>query len=142
MRYTSAFISTFISILLLASCKINQRSHGEKVGKWIYKDKIQDEVLISKGRYKNDFEKGIWKEYLNGSLVCKKKYKNGICYTTEYHLNGKIKAFGISKMEVEDENLHWFLSDEWKFYDEKGHYLGSRFYEFGAPIATTLDTIN
>lgn len=136
------FILVFFCTCLLSGCKTNQRKNGEKTGNWIYKDHVSDGLLISKGRYKHDFEKGTWREYSNKKLVSKKRYKNGICYTTDYHLNGKKMSEGISKLEIDSTNMHWFLSGEWKFYDENGTYLGSQFYERGTPVATTLDTLN
>jgi hypothetical protein len=127
---------------MFSGCKINQKKNGEKTGRWMYKDNVLNEVIISKGRYKHDFEIGTWKEYSNKKLISKKRYKNGICYTTDYHLNGKIEAKGISKLEIDSTTTHWFLSGEWKFYNEKGAYLGSKFYDTKAPIATTIDTTN
>lgn len=129
MSLIRIFILAFLCTCLLSSCKTNQRKNGEKTGKWIYKDHVSDGVLISKGRYKHDFEKGTWKEYNDKKLLSKKRYKDGICYTTEYHFNGKKKAEGISKLEKDGKNLHWYLSGEWKFYDEKGKYIASKFYE-------------
>ncbi len=113
---------------LFASCKTNQLKNGKKTEKWIYKDLVLKDLIISKGRYKHDIEIGTWREYNNKKLVSKKKYKNGICYTTDYHLNGKVRAKGISKVEIENSKMHWFLLGEWKFYDENGNYLGSKFY--------------
>lgn len=123
----------FSCTFLLTSCKINQRKNGEKTGRWIYKDHVSNEIIISKGRYKHDFEKGTWKEFNNKNLISQKKYKNGICQTTEYHFNGNKRAEGISKLELEGKNLHWYLFGEWKFYDEAGKYLGSEFYEKSIP---------
>lgn len=91
----------------------------------------------SRGRYKKDFEVGTWKDYIGKELNSKRKYKDSICYTTEYHKNGKIRAIGISKMIVEDQHLHWFLSGEWKFYDNDGVLLGTKIYEKGEPILET-----
>ena len=118
----------FTCICLFSSCKINQRENGEKTGKWIYADRVLEDLVISKGRYKHDFEIGTWREYSNKKLVCKKRYRNGICYTTEYHPNGKRRAKGISKLELEGIKLHWYLLGEWKFYDEAGNYIDSKFY--------------
>lgn len=117
-----------ICICLLTSCKTNQRINGEKTGRWIYKDLVLDDLIISKGRYKHDFEIRTWREYSNEKLISKKKYKNGICHTTDYHPNGKKSAIGISKVELDDAKLHWYLLGEWKFYDESGKYKDSKFY--------------
>lgn len=122
---------------LFLSCKINQRKNGLKTGRWIYKDTIMSVISESKGRYQRDFEVGTWKDYIGERLITKRKYKDSICHTTEYHKNGKIRAVGVSKMIVEDKNLHWFLSGEWKFYDSEGVLLGTKMYEKGNPITET-----
>lgn len=126
-----------ICICFLSSCKINQRKNGQKVGRWVYKDTVLDVIAISKGRYINGFEVGTWKDYLGKNLNTKRKYKDSICYTTEYHKNGKIRATGISKMIVDSTTIHWFLSGEWKFYDSEGVLLGTKIYEKGEPILET-----
>lgn len=89
MKAIRVFTVLIICTCLLSSCKTNQRKNGAKTGRWIYKDQISDGFLISKGRYKNDFEKGTWREYSNKKLVSKKRYKKGICYTIDYYLSGK-----------------------------------------------------
>ena len=133
----------FIKILVIAicisfaSCKINQRKNGLKTGKWVYDDKLLDVSMKSKGRYKNDFETGTWKEYIGNRLISKKKYKDSICFTKDYHDNGKIRAIGVSKMIVEGNTIHWFLSGEWKFYNSEGVLLGTKIYEKGTPIQET-----
>ena len=68
-----------------------------KTGRWVYKDTFMGITSESKGRYKKDFEVGTWKDYIGNKLNTKRKYKDSICYTTEYHKNGKIRAFGIQK---------------------------------------------
>lgn len=122
---------------LFLSCKINQHKNGLKTGRWVYKDTFMSVISESKGRYKKDLEVGIWKDFVGESLITKRKYKDSICHTTEYHKNGQIRAVGVSKMIVEDKNLHWFLSGEWKFYDSEGVLLGTKMYEKGIPVTET-----
>ena len=124
-------------LLIFSSCKINQTKNGEKTGRWIYKDSILNIVSKSKGRYKNGFEVGTWKDYLGEGLITKRKYKDSVCYTTDYHHNGQIRAVGISKMITDSTTIHWFLSGEWKFYDSEGVLLGTKIYEKGEPILET-----
>lgn len=133
----SIILSILILTLTLTSCKINQRKNGAKTGRWIYKDAFLNSVLKSKGRYKNDLEVGTWKEYTNKRLTAKHKYRDSLCYTEEYHRNGKIRAIGISKMIADSTTIHWFLSGEWKFYDKDGVLLGTKIYEKGEPILET-----
>ena len=135
MNFSKMVILLFC--LSFVSCKINQRKNGLKTGKWVYDDKLLNVSMKSKGRYKNDFETGTWKEYVGDRLTSKKKYKDSICYTKDYHKNGKIRAIGVSKMIVEGNTLHWFLSGEWKFYDSEGVLLGIKVYEKGMPILET-----
>ena len=142
MHSTLKIVLFLIFSIVLSGCKINQKKKSEKTGRWIYKDNVVDEVIISKGRYKHDFEIGTWKEYSNQKLISKKRYRKRICYTTDYHSNGKVKAKGVSKLEIESTTAHWFLDKEWRFYDDNGTYLGATTYEKGTPISTTLDTIN
>lgn len=131
------YLIPLLLILILSSCKVNQRKNGEKTGRWIYKDTIMGILSESRGRYKNGFEVGTWKDYSSNRLLSKKKYKDSICYTTEYHSNGKIRAIGVSKMIADSTNIHWFLSGEWKFYDNDGILLGTKTYEKGEPILET-----
>lgn len=137
MKATQVLTLLIICSSLFLSCKTNQRKNGLKTGRWIYKDTFMNVTSESKGRYKKDFEVGTWKDYIGKTLLSKRKYKDSICYTTEYHKNGQIRAIGISKMIIEDDNLHWFLSGEWKFYDSEGVLLGTKIYEKGNPITET-----
>ena len=84
-----------------------------------------------------NYEVGTWKDYIGKELNSKRKYKDSICYTTEYHKNGKIRAVGISKMISDSATIHWFLSGEWKFYDNDGVLLGTKIYKKGEPILET-----
>jgi antitoxin component YwqK of YwqJK toxin-antitoxin module len=137
MNQLRVFFVTLSCICLLSSCRINQRKNGEKVGRWVYKDTFIGISSESKGRYKKDFEVGVWKNFVSKRLVTKRKYKDSICYTTDYHSNGEIRSFGISKMILENGKLHWFLSIEWKFYDSEGILLGTKIYEKSEPILET-----
>jgi antitoxin component YwqK of YwqJK toxin-antitoxin module len=137
MNSTRIFAAALCLFCLLSSCKINQRKNGEKVGHWIYKDTFMGSTSESKGRYKKDFEVGKWRHYVGEKLFSKRVYKDSICYTTDYHKNGVIRSFGISKMILEEGNLHWFLSGEWKFYDSEGVLLGTKIYEKGEPTFET-----
>ena len=141
MQFYKAVFSTLIYALAISSCKTNQKTNGEKTGCWIYKDRILDAVLLSKGKFKHGIEKGTWREYSTNKIVSKKKYKVTICYTTDFYSNRGVKARGISKLEIDSNTIHWFLHGEWKFYNEKGLYIGYKFYNSGTPIANTLDTI-
>ncbi|MDR6969231.1 antitoxin component YwqK of YwqJK toxin-antitoxin module [Flavobacterium arsenatis] len=131
------YLFPLLFVLLFSSCKINQRKNGEKTGRWIYKDTVMGIPSKSKGRYKNGFEVGTWKDYLSNRLLTKRKYKDSICHTTEYHANGNIRAIGVSKMIVDSTTIHWYLSGEWKFYDNDGVLLGTKIYEKGEPILET-----
>jgi antitoxin component YwqK of YwqJK toxin-antitoxin module len=125
--------------LYLLTVKLPHKSAEKwrKVGRWVYKDTFMGISSESKGRYKKDFEVGVWKDFVSKRLVTKRKYKDSICYTTDYHSNGEIRSFGISKMILANGKLPWFLSGEWKFYDSEGILLGTKIYEKSEPILET-----
>ena len=57
-----------ISVLILASCKVNGYRNGLRTGLWVTQDDSGKLGLKSKGRYKNDIEKGSWKYFNNDTL--------------------------------------------------------------------------
>lgn len=115
-----------VSVFILISCNANYNQY-EKIGKnqvrtgmWIEKDSAENGWFISKGKYKNNQKKGVWKTYFNDQLMQKDKIKDSIIKTKWYHPNGKIKARGQSKHIIKENVSHWFLSGNWNFYDENG----------------------
>lgn len=59
-------------------------------------------------KYRNNQEIGTWKYYNNNKLVRKEKYCNTTCKTRFYHNNGKLQKKGYTKLEVNNDSLHWY----------------------------------
>lgn len=124
---------SILLILLLATvaCKTNQTHNKLKVGKWIYTDTVNAICYKSIGKYHKNIEKGTWKSFEGDKLVKTEKYKNGICYTKSYHHNGQLASEGKTKLSENETESHWFYFDQWKFYDESGKLLETKFYTEG-----------
>ncbi len=118
-----------VLILATVSCKTNQTRHKLKVGKWIYADTINNIIYKSVGKYHKNLEKGTWKSFENRKLVKTEKYENGICFTKAYHQNGQLASEGKTKLSETETESHWYYYDQWKFYDESGKLIETKFYE-------------
>lgn len=110
--------------------------NGERHGKWVHLDTIDNIIYKSVGRYKKGIEQKKWKQYNGKKLVRLERYKDSICYTQYFHDNGKISSEGKSKMTVSEKEIHWFYIGNWKFYDEDGKLLGTNIYNNGELIQT------
>jgi len=122
-----------LALLFLQSCTTNQKLNGEKVGRWVYQTKIdQNTREVVRGRYnKNGFQKGTWRYRYNGKLYKKQQFKDSIAYTTYYHPNGKIAEKGQMKLRSTASGLHYFYFDSWFIYDTKEQLIYVRHYELG-----------
>lgn len=129
-RYLNIFI-LFSASFLLSNCKTNRFVNKERAGKWIYIDTINGVVYKSVGKFKKGIEKKKWRSYADGKYVKKEKYKNGICYVTNYYPSGKIASKGKTKLIITDKLAHWFYYDYWYFYDESGALVATNFYADG-----------
>ena len=125
-----------IFYVVLISCKINRVKNGEREGKWVHIDTIDNVVYRSIGRYRKGIEQKTWKQFSGKKLVRLEKYKNGLCFTQYFHDNGKVSSEGKSKMVVSEKEIHWFYTDAWKFYDENGKLIGTNIYREGDLIET------
>ena len=124
-----------ISVLTLASCKVNGYRNGLKHGLWINKDVDGEITQKSRGRFKNGTEIGIWK-YKNGKDLYKKEKYNGTTATVKfYHPNKKIMARGITQMELNGKLLHWYYHGDWKYFDTQGKLLKVVTYKKGNLVA-------
>lgn len=126
----------FLFAFLFTSCKINRFKNGEREGKWVHFDTIDNVIYKSVGRYKKGLEQRKWKQFSGNKLVRLEKYKNGICFTQYFHDNGKVSSEGKSKMVITEKEIHWFYIEDWKFYDEKGNLIGTNIYRDGDLIQT------
>lgn len=130
------YLLPLLFLLLLSSCKINRFKNGEREGKWVHFDTIDHVIYKSVGRYKKGMEQKKWKQFSGKKLVRLEEYKDSICFTKYYHENGKVSSEGKSKMVVSEKEIHWFYTEDWRFYDEKGILIGTNIYENGELIET------
>jgi len=122
----------FVTMLILTCCKINQFKNKQKTGRWVYRDTVNGIAYESKGRYKKDIEKKIWKYYANQKLIKKEQYQNNnLCEVTTYHENGKIASEGKTKLVITTSETHWCYFNEWHFYDKMGKLVEIKKYADG-----------
>jgi len=107
--------------------------HGEKVGRWVYKTKIDNKNKdVVRGRYDNNgLQKGAWRYRYNGKLYKKQQFKNDIAYTTYYHQNGKIAERGQTKLASTESSLHYYYFGSWFIYNTQEHLTHVRHYDYG-----------
>lgn len=131
-------IITYALILALSGCKTNRTINHDRVGKWVYKDTVNGILYKSKGRYKKSIEIKTWKYFANHKLIKKEKYKNGICYITNYNQQGKIESMGQSIMVDENNETHWYYFGEWKFFNKNQELIAIKKYEKGVLISEVV----
>lgn len=130
--------AAYIFILFCCfGCKINQTKNHLREGRWIEKYELDSLKYVSKGRFRHDEEIRTWKYRANKKLIKKEVYKNGICYVTNYHPNGKIASIGKTTSQRTETERHWFYFGDWNFYNENGKLESIRYYEKGELINET-----
>ena len=129
----------FSTCFLFLNCKTNQIVNKQKHGKWIYKDTINDVFYKTVEKYKKGIEQKTWRYYANEKIIKREKYKNGICYVTNYYPSGKIESKGKTKLVITDKLAHWFYFDYWYFYDEKEQLVDTKFYADGVLLGETKE---
>jgi hypothetical protein len=125
-----------IRLLLLLCCvflfscktKINQyvkddHDTDKRNGKWREEYSSNECVLIATGKYKKGEKIGVWKMFSNDKLFQKDKIRRDITKTKKYFPNGKIMEKGQSKLEISQNERHWFYFGDWKFYNDIGELL-------------------
>ena len=124
-----------ISVLILASCKVNGYRNGLRTGLWVTQDDSGKLGFKSKGRYKKDIEKGFWK-YKHGKDLYKKEKYNGTTSTVRfYHPNSKIAATGMTMVDFNGIELHWYYHGNWKYFDTQGKPFKVVTYKKGNLVA-------
>ena len=138
-----------ISVLTLASCKVNGYRNGLRTGLWVTQDDSGKLGFKSKGRYKKDIEKGFWKYFNNDTLYQKDKYRGNRGKVFLYHPNQKVRAKGKTKLELNGKLLHWYYNGDWKYFDTQGKLVKVVTYKKGNLVAevpsnkpTTIKPIN
>ena len=127
---------------LVASCKVNQTRNGLKTGLWVTKDGNGKAGYKSRGRYRKDKEKGIWKYFYNDTLYQKDRYSGNNARVRFYHPNKKIRASGKTSMDYNGKLLHWYYNGDWKYFDTKGNLVKVVTYKKGSPIADKSEQTN
>jgi len=127
-----------VCALTLVSCntKMNQYINNEnnvnkRDGKWKEEYSADEGILTAFGKYKKGEKVGIWKIYLNNKLYEKNKFKKTVTKTKKYFPNGELMERGQSKVEVSQNERHWFYFGDWKYYDQKGNLLYIKKYAEG-----------
>ena len=124
-----------ISVLILASCKVNGYRNGLRTGLWVTQDDSGKLGFKSKGRYKKDIEKGFWKYFNNDTLYQKDKYRGNRGKVFLYHPNQKVRAKGKTKLELNGKLLHWYYNGDWKYFNTQGKLLKVVTYKKGNLVA-------
>jgi len=133
---------TPFSIFFLISCqtkKINQyKKESPNIQKrhGIWKEEYSSDLgtLVAVGRYKEGEKVGVWKTNFQNQLIQKDKIKKSVTKTRIYHLNGKIKERGQSRLDISAYERHWYYYGDWKFYDENGKLKYIKKYADGKKI--------
>lgn len=131
-------IVLFCVFLIIFGCKTNQIVNKEREGRWIFIDTINDVVYKSRGKYKNGIEQKTWRYFVNKKRIKKEKYKNDICYTSNFFDNGKLKSQGKTQMITLNNEIHWFYFGDWQFYDESGKLIEIKKYDKGKWVNDSL----
>ncbi|MCJ8154622.1 hypothetical protein MKJ01_12695 [Chryseobacterium sp. SSA4.19] len=124
--------------VFLVSCKtkLNQyvkddHNTNKRNGKWREEYSSNDGVLIATGKYKKGEKIGVWKIFSDDKLFQKDKIRRDITKTKRYFPNGKIMEKGQSKLEISENERHWFYFGDWKFYNDRGELLYIKKYSNG-----------
>lgn len=130
-----------MAFLLLVSCKtkINQYVKNEKEvskrdGKWKEEYSSDDGMLQATGKYRMGEKAGVWKMTLNGHRYQKDVIRKGITRTKRYFPNGKMMEKGQSKIDISENERHWYYFGDWKYYDEKGNLRYIKKYSDGKKV--------
>ncbi|OUL60043.1 hypothetical protein [Flavobacterium sp. AJR] len=136
----SRYILLLIYITLLSGCKsnpINQKIDKKKEGVWIdiY---TQDSVTYKSFEYyRKDEPVKKWKSYVNNTLYKTEKYQGNSCKVKYYYPNGKLQSKGKTKLEKNQEQIHWFYYNDWKYYDTAGKLIEIKKYSNRKLTSTT-----
>jgi antitoxin component YwqK of YwqJK toxin-antitoxin module len=131
-----------IVFTMFASCKtkkMNQyvsteNKHQKRHGKWKEEYSSDQGTLTAVGKYKMGEKVGVWKTTFENKLYQKDKIRKNVTKTTLYHPNGKIMEKGQSKLDISDEQRHWYYFGDWKYYDEAGKLKYVKKYADGKKI--------
>lgn len=135
------FTLLFIGMLSLFSCRpTNQTVNNKRGGIWIEEYAIDSAQYKSIGTYKNGDPVKKWRYYLNGKLIKKQRYHEMYCKTKFFHENRKTRAKGITRLDENPKEIHWYYSGIWKHYDKRGKLMIIRNYDKGKLISEKIET--
>lgn len=120
-------ILTVFSFMVFVSCqtKMNQyikisNKVQKRHGKWKEEYPVDKDTLVTFGRYNKGERVGVWKTFLGKKLYQKEKIGKKQTKMFVYHQNGNIMERGQSKLDISENERHWYYFGDWKYYDENG----------------------
>jgi len=132
------FIAVVFSLFTL-SCqtKMNQyikvsKNVQKRHGKWKEEYPTNEGTLVAVGKYKRGEKVGVWKTYFDDKLYQKESIRKDITKIRRYFPAGTIMEKGQTKLEISQNERHWFYSGAWKYYDDKGNLLYTKKYYKGS----------
>ena len=87
----------------------------KRQGLWIETYAVDSANHKSIGTYKNDDPIKKWRYFLNGKLIKKERYRKNYCSTKFFHENGKRRAKGITRLDQNGKEIHWYYSGTWNY---------------------------
>lgn len=131
------FITTLL-LLLTMSCQTKMNQYvkvGEKSkkrhGKWKEEYPTNEGTLVAVGKYKKGEKVGVWKTYFDNKLYQKEHIRKNITKIKRYFPTGTIMEKGQTRLEISQNERHWFYSGDWKYYDDKKNLRYIKKYEKG-----------
>jgi antitoxin component YwqK of YwqJK toxin-antitoxin module len=119
-----------MQLLILLACGVNKfDKQGNRKGKW--KSYWNNQQVQAVGKYKNDWQKGVWRFYdEQGRLIQKQKhYKDRTMDIFYYYPNGSIESTGKAKIKYDEKgNIQYFWYNKWLFYNADGSFKTEKYY--------------
>lgn len=135
------FLLTLLSIFVCVSCQTKTNQYikiSDKVqkrhGKWKEEYPTEEGTLVTTGRYKMGEKVGVWKTFVGDKLYQKEKIGRKKTKMFVYHRNGNIMERGQTKLDISENERHWYYFGDWKFYDENGNLKYIKKYTDGKKI--------
>lgn len=135
------FLLTLLSIFAFVSCQTKTNQYikiSDKVqkrhGKWKEEYPTEEGTLIATGRYNMGEKVGVWKTYLGDKLYQIEKIRRKKIKMFVYYKNGNIMERGQSKLDISENERHWYYFGDWKFYDKNGKLKYVKKYADGKKI--------
>lgn len=133
---------TLFSVFILASCqtkKLNQYIRlsdktKKRHGKWREEYSADGGTLTAVGKYKKGEKVGVWKTSFQNKPYQRDKIRKNMTKTKLYYPNGNIMERGQSRLDISDDQRHWYYYGDWKYYDENGKLKYIKKYADGKKI--------